>query len=51
MMEILAPAGSRESLLAALRCGADAVYLGLGGLKAEPVFWNSSGRILRRRIF
>jgi len=26
--EILAPAGARESLLAALRCGADAVYAG-----------------------
>lgn len=26
--EILAPAGSMESLLAALRCGADAVYIG-----------------------
>ena len=26
--EILAPAGSQESLTAALRCGADAVYLG-----------------------
>lgn len=26
--EILAPAGSMESLLAALRCGADAVYVG-----------------------
>ena len=27
-MEILAPAGSMESLIAALRCGADAVYVG-----------------------
>ena len=26
--EILAPAGSMESLIAALRCGADAVYIG-----------------------
>ncbi|MBQ8079243.1 MAG: hypothetical protein IJ236_04760, partial [Oscillospiraceae bacterium] len=26
--EILAPAGSMESLIAAVRCGADAVYLG-----------------------
>lgn len=34
-MEILAPAGSRESLLAALRCGADAVYLGLNRLNAR----------------
>ena len=28
MPELLAPAGSAESLTAALRCGADAVYLG-----------------------
>ena len=27
-VEILAPAGSPESLEAALRCGADAVYIG-----------------------
>ena len=27
-MEILAPAGSMEALQAALRCGADAVYIG-----------------------
>lgn len=27
-MELLAPAGSTESLIAALRCGADAVYIG-----------------------
>ena len=27
-IELLAPAGSRESLIAAVRCGADAVYLG-----------------------
>lgn len=30
--EIMAPAGSRESLSAALRAGADAVYLGVAGL-------------------
>ena len=28
MIELLAPAGSPESLEAALRCGADAVYVG-----------------------
>ena len=26
--EILAPAGGKEQLIAAVRCGADAVYLG-----------------------
>ena len=30
--EIMAPVGSRESLAAALRAGADAVYFGIGGL-------------------
>lgn len=28
MIELLAPAGNAESLTAALRCGADAVYIG-----------------------
>ena len=34
-LEILAPAGSREQLVAAVRSGADAVYLGAGGLNAR----------------
>lgn len=34
-MEILAPAGSRESLEAAAACGADAVYLGGTGFNAR----------------
>ena len=34
-IEILAPAGSREQLTAAVRAGADAVYLGAGGLNAR----------------
>lgn len=33
--EILAPAGSPEALTAAVRCGADAVYLGMGGFNAR----------------
>ena len=33
--EILAPAGSMESLYAAVRCGADAVYLGTGDFNAR----------------
>lgn len=33
--EILAPAGSQEQLLAAVRCGADAVYLGAKGFNAR----------------
>lgn len=34
-IEILAPAGSYESLEAAVRCGADAVYFGLDGFNAR----------------
>ncbi|MBR7142345.1 MAG: U32 family peptidase [Clostridia bacterium] len=33
--EILAPAGGQEQLLAAVRCGADAVYLGTKGFNAR----------------
>ena len=35
MMEILAPAGSPESIIAAVQNGADAVYLGLSGFNAR----------------
>lgn len=35
MAEILAPAGGQEQLLAAVRCGADAVYLGTQGFNAR----------------
>ena len=35
MAEILSPAGSMESLIAAVRSGADAVYLGLSELSAR----------------
>ena len=34
-MELLAPAGSPESLTAAVQAGADAVYLGYGPLNAR----------------
>ena len=33
--EILAPAGTMESLIAAVNCGADAVYLGAKALNAR----------------
>ena len=33
--EVLAPAGSPEALTAAVRCGADAVYLGAGAFNAR----------------
>ena len=35
MVEVLAPAGGWEQLVAAARCGADAVYLGAGGFNAR----------------
>lgn len=35
MTELLAPAGSRDALIAAVRAGADAVYLGAGGFNAR----------------
>ncbi len=35
MTEILAPAGGREQLFAAIRCGADAVYLGAKNFNAR----------------
>ena len=35
MAELLSPAGSRESLAAAVQCGADAVYLGMGSFNAR----------------
>ena len=40
--EIMAPAGSRESLAAALQAGADSVYFGIGAL-------NMGGRLHDRR--
>ncbi|MDL2317490.1 U32 family peptidase [Eubacteriales bacterium OttesenSCG-928-A19] len=35
MMEVLAPVGGRQQLLAAVRCGADSVYLGAKGFNAR----------------
>ncbi len=35
MTELLCPAGSRESLVAAVQCGADAVYMGFGSFNAR----------------
>ena len=45
-MEILAPAGSMESLRAAVRCGADAVYLGGKELNARRSARNFGGEEL-----
>ena len=35
MIELLAPAGSPESVIAAVQNGADAVYLGMGNFNAR----------------
>ncbi len=44
--EILAPVGGREQLLAAVRCGADAVYLGTKGFNARRNAENFEGSSL-----
>ncbi|MDR0315164.1 MAG: U32 family peptidase, partial [Oscillospiraceae bacterium] len=48
--EILAPAGSFESLVAAVRCGADAVYLGLSDLNARRNAVNFSNHDLKQAV-
>ena len=49
--EILAPAGSPDALTAALRCGADAVYLGTQTLNARRGAVNFDDDALRRAAF
>jgi len=49
-VEILAPAGSYESLSAALRAGADAVYFGVGGLNMRSASSANFGLDDLRRI-
>lgn len=48
--EILAPAGSSESLLAAVRCGADAVYLGGKTFNARKNAANFDGGELKDAV-
>ena len=48
--EILAPAGSSEALEAAVRCGADAVYLGAGRFNARRNAQNFSTAALREAV-
>ena len=48
--EILAPAGGREQLIAALRCGADAVYFGAGCFNARQNAENFSGGTLENAV-
>ena len=49
-MEILAPAGSPESLQAAVRAGADAVYLGGGAFSARAFAHNFDDDALREAV-
>ena len=48
--ELLAPAGGRDALIAAVQSGADAVYLGAGGFNARQSADNFSGDGLREAI-
>ncbi len=50
MPEILAPAGGAEQLTAAVRCGADAVYLGASGFNARRNAENFGEEGLRNAI-
>ncbi len=50
MPEILAPAGGKEQLLAAVRCGADAVYLGVQGFNARQNAENFSDDALKEAV-
>lgn len=49
-IEILAPAGGEEQLLAAVRCGADAVYLGLRSFSARHGAENFDSEALTRSV-
>ena len=48
-MEVLAPAGGSEQLLAAVRCGADAVYLGAKGFNTLDRVLTSTRARCRKR--
>lgn len=48
--EILAPAGSMESLIAAVRCGANAVYLGTKGINARRGATNFTFEELKQAV-
>jgi putative protease len=49
-LEVLAPAGSLPSLIAAIRCGADAVYLGGGDFNARRHAQNFDKATLREAV-
>ena len=49
-MELLAPAGDREALVAAVQNGADAVYFGAAGFNARRGAANFAGEALREAV-
>lgn len=49
-MEILAPAGNMEALIAAVRCGANAVYLGMTQLNARRNAGNFNAQELNKAV-
>ncbi|ADL51869.1 U32 family peptidase [Clostridium cellulovorans] len=49
-IELLAPAGSQESLIAAVQCGADAVYLGGNKFSARAYASNFDNETLKKAI-
>lgn len=49
-IEILAPAGSYESVVAAVRCKADAVYMGAKGFNARIKADNFDGDLLKEAV-
>ena len=48
--EILAPVGAKEQLYAAVRCGANAVYLGAGDFNARRNAENFDNETLKQAI-
>ena len=48
--ELLAPAGGRDALIAAIQSGADAVYLGAGSFNARQSADNFDGNALASAI-
>ncbi|MCC8099653.1 MAG: U32 family peptidase [Clostridiales bacterium] len=50
MMELLSPAGGQESVIAAVRSGADAVYLGSGNFNARRGAANFDDAALREAV-
>lgn len=46
-IELLAPAKNREYGIAAINCGADAVYIGAGRFSARSAAGNATGDIAR----